>query len=198
VVLTASNQDRSSLRKALRQARRELTARQQQQASQDLLTKVLQADILPKSGCCAFYISNDGELSPDKIIQHCWNQGLNTSLPVLHPFSKGHLLFLRYQHNSAMQHNKYGIAEPKCEVTNVVPLQQHKVIFTPLVGFDSKGNRLGMGGGYYDRTLASLKNVSSIRLIGLAHDCQQVEQLPCQSWDIPLNMIITPSRIIKC
>lgn len=198
MVLTASNQDRASLRKTLRQARRALTAGQQQQASLALLNKVRDAELLPQSGHCAFYLSNDGELNPAPLIQYCWNIGLSTSLPVLHPFTRGHLLFLRYQHNSAMQHNKYGIAEPKCEVTNVVPLLQHKVIFTPLVGFDLNGNRLGMGGGYYDRTLASLKSATGIRLIGLAHDCQQVDALPFQNWDIPLHMIVTPNRIIKC
>ena len=68
----------------------------------------------------------------------------------------------------------------------------------PLVGFDNKGNRLGMGGGFYDRTLANLDRLSyRPLLIGVAHDCQQADALPVMQWDIPLNAIVTPTQTIR-
>lgn len=190
--------ERQRLRQTLRKARQSLTTEQQQQASERVLAMALQANILPSSGSCAFYLVNDGELNPIKLIQHCWMNGITTSLPVIHPFTKGHLLFVKYSAQSRMQVNQYGISEPRCELPNIVPMQQHRIIFLPLVGFDNAGNRLGMGGGYYDRTLASLTPCCNTTLVGLAHDCQQVDALPQQSWDIPLDMIITPGRIINC
>ncbi|MGL4515240.1 MAG: 5-formyltetrahydrofolate cyclo-ligase, partial [Shewanella sp.] len=61
--------------------------------------------------------------------------------------------------------------------------------------FDIRGNRMGMGGGYYDRTLANGQDNGQPLPMGYAHDCQQVPNLPCEHWDVPLPVIITPSRV---
>ena len=142
------------------------------------------------------YLSHDGEIDPCLLLRHCWQHKIHTVLPVLHPFTAGNLLFLRYSEMTVMTSNKYGIPEPVCEVQNVVPLTALDLLFVPLVGFDEMGNRLGMGGGYYDRTLNRLAKNHNTQIIGLAHDCQQVEQLPIAAWDVPLNAIVTPTRII--
>jgi 5-formyltetrahydrofolate cyclo-ligase len=95
-----------------------------------------------------------------------------------------------------MTYNKFGILEPKLDQTLVKPVKELDLICTPLVAFDSHGHRLGMGGGYYDRTLAHwFKTGEGAQPMGLAHDCQHVEQLPTEAWDIPLPKIITPSQI---
>jgi 5-formyltetrahydrofolate cyclo-ligase len=70
----------------------------------------------------------------------------------------------------------------------------------PLVAFDEQGNRLGMGGGFYDRTLAYLKYRQHRRkpvLAGLAHEIQKIGQLTTQSWDIPLDCIITENKLYR-
>ena len=71
----------------------------------------------------------------------------------------------------------------------MLPLNELDIIFTPLVAFDRQGNRLGMGGGFYDRTLQQWQQKSFIP-VGLAHQCQQVEKLPVETWDIPLERIL--------
>lgn len=84
-------------------------------------------------------------------------------MPVLHPFSPGNLLFLAFQKDTPMHYNKFGILEPKLNVRNVLPVSHLDLIFTPLVAFDKDGNRLGMGGGFYDRTLQNWqKNLLSL------------------------------------
>ena len=119
------------------------------------------------------------------------------SLPVLHPVCKGHLLFLEYGPHTTLVKNKYNIDEPELACPNVIPTSTIDVILMPLVGFDSKGNRLGMGGGYYDRTLAFTQFTQQKPiLIGIAHDEQEVETLPFEPWDIPLDIIVTPKRIL--
>ncbi|MDC0524023.1 5-formyltetrahydrofolate cyclo-ligase [Porticoccaceae bacterium] len=76
--------------------------------------------------------------------------------------------------------------------------QSLDVLFMPLVGFDRQGNRIGMGGGYYDRALAFMKEQEnpSLTLVGLAHSIQEVPQISSQSWDIPLHLIATEKELI--
>ena len=102
----------------------------------------------------------DGEISTDKLIKTLWAQDKHVYLPVLHPFNPNHLLFLRYLPDTPMLKNKFGIWEPKLNVQNVLPLDELDILFTPLVAFDKQGNRLGMGGGFYDRTLQNWQNAS--------------------------------------
>jgi 5-formyltetrahydrofolate cyclo-ligase len=71
------------------------------------------------------------------------------------------------------------------------------LVLTPLVGFDHKGNRLGMGGGYYDRSFAFLlrrQNWKKPRLVGLAYDFQQLDKLPAKNWDVPLTAVATDTH----
>ena len=81
----------------------------------------------------------------------------------------------------------FGIAQPDENAESVVP----DVLFVPLVGFTAQGDRLGQGGGHYDRWLAEHPNTVAI---GLAWDCQLVEDLPSEPHDVPLSAVVTPTR----
>jgi len=142
----------------------------------------------------ALFLSFDGELDTTPLIRALWRAGKSVYLPVLHPFSKGHLLFLRYAENSHLVMNRLKILEPKLDVRDVLPLDKLDVLITPLVAFDEQGQRLGMGGGFYDRTLQNWQQ-HGVRPVGLAHDCQLVTSLPAEEWDIPLPAVVTPSRL---
>ena len=102
-----------------------------------------------------------------------------------------------------MKINQYGISEPKLDVTAIKQVDNIDIMFTPLVAFDNKGNRLGMGGGFYDRTLArwhkefQTNKSTKPYPIGLAHDCQHLPEIPSELWDIPLPEIITPNQHYK-
>lgn len=185
---------RSQIRQHTRHLRHQLSPVQQQQASLLLVEQCLSHPKLQAAQHIALYLANDGELNPLPLINKLWQQGKSVYLPVLHPFNAGHLLFLHYQPQSTMVNNKYGISEPKLDVTKVCPVAKLDIILTPLVAFDRSGNRMGMGGGYYDRTLANVIDQKPYAM-GLAHDCQLVSQLPIEAWDIPLAEIITPTRI---
>ena len=177
---------RNQLRQQIRKTRANLTALQQQQAEDSITRQALGLIEERNAQHIALYISFDGEISTEKLIKTLWAQGKQVYLPVLHPFNPNHLLFLRYLPDTPMCQNKFGIWEPKLNVQNVLPLDELDILFTPLVAFDKQGNRLGMGGGFYDRTLQN----SSFIPVGLAHQCQQVEQLPTEAWDVPLHQIL--------
>jgi 5-formyltetrahydrofolate cyclo-ligase len=186
---------RKKIRTEYRNKRRALSAQQQFTAANNLLTICLSSTTLAQAKTIACYIANDGEIDPIAIINFCWQQGKCVLLPVLHPLSKGHLLFVEYHPHSATRKNVYGIDEPIVTSTNIHTLDNIELILTPLVAFDKKANRLGMGGGYYDRTLAPIRRDSlPTQLIGLAHTCQQTDQLLTDSWDIPLDGIATPEQ----
>ncbi len=192
---------RDIIRQEVRTKRRQLNAEQQQEQA-NLLCKTLIAQIdLEHVKHIAIYLANDGELNTKPFINWCWKNKISVYLPVIHPFNKGHLLFLEYAKTSVMIKNKYGISEPKLDVRTIVAVNDIDIIFAPLVAFDQTGNRLGMGGGFYDRTLAvwyleyQQNKQTKPMPIGLAHNCQKVKAIPIENWDIPLPKIITPSTI---
>ena len=180
---------RNQLRQQIRKTRANLTALQQQQAEDSITQQALALIEERNAQHIALYLSFDGEISTEKLIKTLWVQGKQVYLPVLHPFNPNHLLFLRYLPDTPMLKNKFGIWEPKLNVQNVLPLDELDILFTPLVAFDKQGNRLGMGGGFYDRTLQHWQKSPFIP-VGLAHQCQQVEQLPAEVWDVPLHQIL--------
>jgi len=184
---------RTALRKIIRERRNKLSTVDQQQASELILQRLSTHPKVQPAQTIALYLANDGELDPILFIEWCWQQNKQVYLPVLHPFCSGHLLFILFEDSSIMIKNHYGIFEPKLEVSKVCPLDQLDVLCTPLVAFDNSGARLGMGSGFYDRTLANWQQ-HQVYPIGLAHNCQQVDKVPVEYWDIPLPEILTPTR----
>ncbi len=188
---------RRTLRQQLRSARRALPEALQQQAAVAIASRVMDTLATRTTRPVALYLANDGEPDTQTLIDSLWQQRACVTLPVIHPFTRKHLLFLAYRPTTRMVTNRYGIAEPALSCTELVPLSEHGTVLLPLVGFDNQGNRLGMGGGYYDRTLAGCRQGHNRpALIGLAHDCQQVEKLPIAPWDVPLDAIITPTQTL--
>ncbi|WP_439236526.1 5-formyltetrahydrofolate cyclo-ligase [Lonepinella koalarum] len=182
-------QSRHNIRQQIRKTRQNLTALEQTQAEQNITQQAMDLITLRQAQNIALYLAFDGEISTQLLIEKLWQQGKNVYLPVLHPFCPGYLLFLQHRPNIPLMRNKFGILEPQLNVQNVLPVEQLDIIFTPLVAFDQQGNRLGMGGGFYDRTLQGWQQKSFIP-VGLAHQCQQVESLPIESWDMPLFGIL--------
>ncbi|MGL5335379.1 MAG: 5-formyltetrahydrofolate cyclo-ligase [Enterovibrio sp.] len=188
--------EKAQLRTFFRQKRQQLSCDEQQQAQARLLTRFIAHPKVQSSSRIALYLAHNGEIGTQALIDYCWQQGKQVFLPVAHPFVSGELLFLRYTPDSFMQKSRWGILQPRLDVRAVLPVCQLDLICLPLVAFDAQGNRLGMGGGFYDRTLASLnsRHLTKPSLLGLAHDCQLAKNLPTECWDKPLPAIITPSK----
>jgi 5-formyltetrahydrofolate cyclo-ligase len=191
----SAQQMRSQIRSQMRSARRDLSGEQQRMDAAKLFARLIKHSKVQEAQHIGISLASDGEIDTFDFIKWCWSNKKQVYLPVVHPFSKGHLLFLEYAEDTEMMLNRYGIYEPRLEKTHTCAMQQLDIVFTPLVAFDRQGNRIGMGGGYYDRILAPwFKDKTGPYPIGLAHDCQQVEALPIEKWDVPLPEIITPSE----
>lgn len=185
---------RQQIRQQVRLRRKALSQDQQHQAAQHGAARMMAFAPVVEAQTVAVFLSFDGELDTRPLIEGLWRAGKKVYLPVLHPFSPGHLLFLRYFPDSDLVLNQFNIHEPTLDVRHVLPLNKLDVLITPLVAFDSAGQRLGMGGGFYDRTLQNWRE-HGLLPVGYAHDCQHVNALPVEKWDVPLPAVITPGRI---
>jgi 5-formyltetrahydrofolate cyclo-ligase len=120
-------------------------------------------------------------------------------LPVLDESAPRRLRFAEFTAGAALVPNRFGIPEPRD--THTISAQQLDVVLLPLLAFDARGNRLGTGGGWYDPTLSFLREQARPArplLVGIGYAFQQVEALPAESWDVPLDCIATENGLIDC
>lgn len=181
---------RQQLRHDLRHARRALTKAQLELHSLAMAKQLTASPLFRSARRIAAYIAADGEMDPVFVIDQAWSMGKAVYLPVLSPF-QSRLHFAPFTPDTTMVLNRFGIPEPDIHPRHYINAHQLSLILMPLVGFDAQRNRMGMGGGFYDRSLAFSKYRPAPRLVGLAHECQRVDALPCESWDIPLHRVIT-------
>jgi 5-formyltetrahydrofolate cyclo-ligase len=195
---STDNKQRNALRREMRRRRRALTPLAQQQAASALARQLGRHPLFLRSRHIAFYLPNDGEMDLTPLIARAQAMGKRCYLPVLSPLYHNRLWFAPYHPESPLLLNRFGIPEPAADWSMMRPAWSLDLVLTPLVAFDEGGNRLGMGGGYYDRTLAYLNRRRHWRkphLLGTAYSFQQVETLPHAPWDVPLHGIATETRI---
>ncbi len=198
--MTQPQDDRTNLRQQMRRRRRALTPHQQQSAAKGLLKTVRKLPVFRASKHIALYLPNDGEINPQQLIELCWALGKKCYLPVLHPIRHNRLWFVEYRADTPLRKNIYRILEPSLVRAPRRPAWALDMVLLPLVAFDPQGGRLGMGGGYYDRTFAfkqKWRQGRGTKLIGLAHDVQKVPRLETASWDIPLEGIATEQAFYR-
>lgn len=191
-----SEQPTAEIRKLKRAQRQLLPYTVQLQHSQALRQNAIKEKSYRNSRHIGFYLANDGEIDPSLLIEHARFLGKKVYLPVLSPL-KNSLYFAPYEAGSKLKLNRFNIPEPACHPSKWKTANQLDLLLLPLVAFDLSGNRVGMGGGFYDRTLAYLHHRNYWKkpvLAGLAHEIQKAERLHRQSWDIPLNFIITEKQ----
>jgi 5-formyltetrahydrofolate cyclo-ligase len=178
-----------NIRQTIRQKRRQLSLAERNIAQLTIYQQIFHHQAIKTAKNIAIFLSFDGEVETRPIIEFLWQQNKSVYLPIIHPFSSTHLLFLKYTSQTQLIKNNFGILEPKLNVLNVLPYHQLDIVFTPLVAFDQRGYRMGMGGGFYDRLLANYQN-QQILPIGLAFACQKVQHIENKPWDIRLPEII--------
>lgn len=192
---------RAQLRRLLRQARRALSPAAQRLAARSLYRLLAQAPCFRRARDIALYLPSDGEIDPRPLLQAAQRRGKATYLPVLAAWPRSCMVFQRVRPDTPLRPNRFGIPEPRPQRALQRKTWTLDLMLMPLVGFDEAGGRLGMGGGFYDRSLAyrqRRKNWHKPTLLGLAHECQKVEQLTLASWDIPLHGTVTDKHFYRC
>lgn len=153
-------------------------------------------ELLFSSQHIACYLARNEEFDCSPIIQAIWQAKKNCYLPTLSLEKDGHLNFVSYAPDDVLKLNRYHILEP--DHGEIFPADKLDLVLLPLVGFDLQGNRLGAGGGYYDRTFAFTRDHADKKplLIGLAYSFQQVHQLPFDDWDVRMHGVLTEKEFI--
>lgn len=188
-----SPQERTALRKSLRNTRRKLSIREQEEAAARLYNNIGGQHFFHSAKRIAFYLPSDGEIDPGLLLAAALARGKHCYLPLIHPHKKDQLLFVRYRNGDVLRSNRWGIHEPVLRSSSRISARALDLVFVPLVGFDTDCNRLGMGKGFYDRTFSFRSRTGKRRpmLIGVAHECQKVEGLSSREWDIRMDKIVS-------
>tara|TARA_Y100000591_G_C21752067_1_gene655289 strand:- start:215 stop:763 length:549 start_codon:yes stop_codon:yes gene_type:complete len=137
------------------------------------------------------YYPHNYEIDDLEILNNFRKKGISISLPIIG--KNNQMNFFEWLKNDPLKINKYGIPEPISLKKKIYP----DIIFVPLVAYDSKLNRLGYGGGYYDRYLHKIKYIKKILKIGLAFSYQELNNIPTNIHDKKLDLLITEKEILK-
>lgn len=192
-----SSLSRPQLRRLLRHNRRALSPAEQRQAAQGLYRQLAQNPLFRRARHVSLYLPMDGEIDPRLLLRAAQKRGKTTYLPVLSAWPRTKMVFQRVRPGEKFKPNRFRIPEPRINAKRQRKIWTLDLVLMPLVGFDPEGGRLGMGGGFYDRSLAYLARRRTWRkpvLLGLAHECQKVGKLAVANWDVPLAGTVTDKR----
>ena len=183
---------KSLLRARLRASRRQLGEAERNSAALALCRHVIDLPLWSRARRVALYMAGDGEIPTGPLAALCRTAEKRLFLPVMG--SDRTLSFIAWETGVPLVRNGFGIEEPPAGA-EPVDVAQLDIIFMPLVGWDRQGGRLGMGGGYYDR---SLNGVRGPLLVGLAYALQETPRLPRDEWDVPLDFVVTELAAHRC
>jgi 5-formyltetrahydrofolate cyclo-ligase len=188
--------DKATLRAELRRRRQALSMPEQQAAAQAVADSVRRLPNWQSASSLAVYLAADGEIDAAPVANFARADGKSVYLPVI--CEDNSLVFALWEPGARLSPNRYGIPEPPSLATVCEPTKLD-LIFLPLVGWDRAGGRLGMGGGFYDRTLEKVAGpLTGPLLVGLAHGCQEMQRMPMDSWDIRLDYVATEATLLYC
>ena len=148
-------------------------------------------DLVPGNATVGLYRADAGEAPAFGYIKFFFERGHSVALPRVTTLDKPMEFRLHTDpyEESDLESGVWGLRQPGVDAPVVVP----EVLFMPLVGFTAKGDRLGQGGGFYDRFLAAHPQTIAI---GMAWDVQEVDELPTELHDMRLSAIVTPTRVL--
>lgn len=140
---------------------------------------------------CYFAVKNEFDCAP--IMKAIWEAKKNCYLPILSTSKT--LNFGLYESHTSLKTNRFHVFEP--DVSSYFPAEQLDIVLMPLVAFDLQGGRLGMGGGYYDRTFQFLHHKTSRKpfILGLAYEFQKMKHIPIDLWDVSMDGVLTEEKL---
>lgn len=180
------------LRKHIKWQRAHLSKIEQQQLSKLAIQQLIRHRLFRSARNIALYLPVRGEADPCSLLQAA-KAGQRFFLPVLSLSHNSHLIFVEWNQETRFRNNRFNIPEPLLAKRRILSPRQLDLVIMPLVAFDPKGSRLGMGGGFYDRSFAAKHYLKQTKpyLVGFAYPFQQVPQLERQAWDVGLDASCT-------
>lgn len=167
-----------------------------QQAALSAARILISHPIFQASRHIACYHAYKDEFETELLMDAIWQAGKICYLPILTDMKALH--FVRFNSGDELQPNQYSIPEP-VNMHNIIHAEKLDLVLTPLVAFDRHGNRIGTGGGFYDRTFAFLFNHphKAPFMLGVGYQAQECEEIHADPWDIKLNGVLTESEFMQ-
>lgn len=178
------SEEKDLLRAALKERREELAARDPD-AGETLADKFPMKLFERYGPTVALYLPIGSEIDPKPLMGKLVAAGAKLALPCVQ--EDGSMVYRAYTRGDMLEQRPFGLLEPNPEVPEVNPT----LVITPLLGFDRNGNRLGYGKGHYDRALTRLRDQGRVFVCGLAYFGQEVEEVPAEPHDVPLDWVMT-------
>jgi len=189
--MTEAVDQRKAMRLVLRARRAALSPSDQDAAAMAVIARLARIAVVREATLVAGYRAVRGEVNIDGAMAL---MAVDNTVVTVPRVVGEYLEFLPWVMDGVNFEGSFGIPEPADGEPR--PLLNHDVVLAPLVAFDDRGHRLGQGGGFYDRALAARSGPKPV-VIGIAHSFQQVEAVPTESWDIPLDAVVTEEAIIE-
>lgn len=183
-----------AIRSAIQSQRIQLSSSDARDWSRAIQAQALGLASYRAADAVALYSSINNEVATQEIFDASVQSGKSVYFPRIEPNKA--LALIRVFSALEFKPGQLGILEPTGEERLEANPLRRLIIFVPGIAFDSRGNRLGHGKGYYDRLLARLS--AGATLVGLAYELQVVEAVPCETWDRKVHLIVTERRIIDC
>jgi 5-formyltetrahydrofolate cyclo-ligase len=181
----------TTLRQSIIKHRQQLSLANVEKFSTLICNQLIQLPQFKTAQNIACYLPIKNEVDTSSIIEKIWQENKNCYVPIC---NVDHTLqFVAYNKDTVCETNQYGIQQPSSSKANDINTQHLDLVITPLVIFDPNCTRVGWGKGHYDRSFEFLNHGERGKpfLVGVAYECQKVEALKCESWDIALDIIVT-------
>ncbi len=184
--------DKKEIRSAIIKKLNEITVKDRDTRSKQIIEKLISSPEWNNANTIATTMPMEHEIDTTLFIQACWNLHKNVVVPKCNHKTK-EMQFFKITSFEQLEKGYFGIQEPKDFLCEKININKIDLIVVPGVAFTCKGDRLGYGGGYYDRYLSHYAG----NLVALAYDLQIVEELPIEAHDHKMPLIVTETRIIK-
>lgn len=185
----------AQLRETHRDARSTLSTDLLKSNASALVDQMVQTNEFVSSKHVASYIAIRGEIDSQPLMYRYPDKAYY--LPVLR---EQNMFFAPWKPGATLVNKAFGLLEPDTQESEWIKAKDLDLVLVPLVVFDPKCNRIGQGGGFYDRTFEFLHNRAGVEkpvLVGLAHECQLEPILRVQAWDVPLDLVVTESSVYR-
>jgi len=190
--------DVRAMRRRLRELRLALDPATRAAAERSIRAMLARLGVFRRGAHVALYLPMRGEVDLRPCLELARARGARVYVPRIVNRRRRRMLFAPWTEGAERRCNAFGILEPR-SAAGARPALALDVVVLPLVGFDPRGHRLGMGAGYYDRALRRRLAGSAWRrprLVGVAYACQQLAEIPASPWDVPLDLVVTERGVI--
>jgi len=184
----------------MRATRRALSLRDRRQAAMRLALALGRYRRFNRSLRVGVFFANDGEMDLSHLIRRAWRLGKTCFLPLVRGKHARTMRFAPYQPNDTLRRNRFGIPEPLTHSVRTLSARDLDLVLVPLAAFDGAGHRVGMGGGFYDRTFAFMHRRRYLRkpyLMGIAFEFQRMSTIEPQAWDVRLHAACTERGVTE-